>query len=104
MKTKFKLTPIVENTTKAAQLLDMLQKGEKGNMQYVAKKLKTSIHGVRSFVHSLRTKGYDVLTRDLGSNRTEYFLADVTRTTTIVNSKAHYSLAIPRGKYKFEVV
>ena len=91
--------------TKSERLLAMLEAGERGSMDYFAKKLKTTRDGVRSFIHALRVDGHQIFNRasEGYKNRTEYFLAKKGMPKNMVINKVHHSMKVPHGRHILEI-
>ena len=86
--------------SKKERLLALLREGDRGTMQHFAKKLKTSIHGVRSFINLLRVEGHPIFNEVMtGTRQTRYFLAKPTMKQKQVHNKVYNSMRIPRGKH-----
>lgn len=101
---KLEFVKIDRKVSKAEKLLTMMQHGERGSMEYFAKKLNTSNHGVRSFVCNLRKQGYNIFNRAVvGSRRkTEYFLVKKGMEYEVIN-KVHYTMDVPKGHHILKV-
>lgn len=91
--------------SKAERLLTMMQHGERGSMEYFAKKLNTSNHGIRSFICSLRKQGHNIFNRAVvGSRRkTEYFLVKKGMKEQVVINKVHFTMDVPKGHHILKV-
>ena len=102
---KLEFIKINQKVSKAEKLLTMMQQGERGSMEYFAKKLNTSNHGVRSFVCSLRKQGHNIFNRAVvGSRRkTEYFLVKKGMKEQVVINKVHYTMDVPKGHHILKV-
>jgi biotin operon repressor len=102
---KIEFIKIDQKLSKAEKLLTMLRHGERGSMEYFAKKLNTSKHGVRSFVCSLRKQGHNIFNRAVvGSRRkTEYFLVKKGMKEQVVINKVHHTMDVPKGYHILKV-
>ena len=80
--------------------MTLLKEGESGTMQQFAKKLKTSIHGVRSFISALRFEGHPIFNEVMiGTRQTRYFLAKPKMKQKQVNNKVRVAMDVPKGKH-----
>lgn len=102
---KLEFIKINQKVSKAERLLTMMQHGERGSMEYFAKKLNTSNHGIRSFVCSLRKQGHNIFNRAVvGSRRkTEYFLVKKGMKEQVVINKVHFTMDVPKGHHILKV-
>lgn len=103
--TKVKRVRKAPAVTKAEKLLKMMQNGERGSMEYFARKLKTSKDGVRSFVCHLRKQGHNIFNRavDGSLRKTEYFLAKKGMQEQVVLNKVRHTMNVPKGSHILKI-
>jgi hypothetical protein len=91
--------------TKTNRLLEMLQDGERGNMDYFAKKLGTNNDVVRGLICLLRKRGYKIFNRVVeGTTRqTQYFLVKRGMQEQLVINKVHHTMDVPHGTHLLKV-
>ena len=95
-------TPVMQQSapSKKERLLVLLKEGDSGTMQHFAKKLKTSVNGVRSFISALRFEGHPIFNEVIsGTRQTRYFLAKPKMKEKQVNNKVRTAMDVPKGKH-----
>lgn len=86
--------------SKADQMLSFFKDGQAGTMEQLAKQLKTTTPAIRSFINSLRKRGYQIFNRPIaGTNKTEYFIPSRKNIGEVVKNKARISMVEERGTY-----
>lgn len=105
MKLEFVKVERTPRMTKVGRLLKMLQDGERGDMAYFAKKLKTNNDVVRGLICLLRKRGHKIFNRAIEgtAKQTQYFLVKPGMKEQLVINKVHHTMAVPRGTHLLKI-